>query len=45
MGFPHQNEEYNDYADGILKEEEEYEYEEFEQFEEHQEEIVYRKSL
>jgi len=37
-------EEYNDYADGILEEEEEYEYEEFEQLEEYDEEIVDRKS-
>ena len=37
-------EEYNDYADGILEEEEEYEYEEFEQLEEYYEGIVDRKS-
>ena len=37
-------EEYNDYADGILEEEEEYEYEESEEFDEYEEEIVDRKS-
>lgn len=37
-------EEYNTYADGVLEEEEEYEFEEFEGFEEYEEEIVDKKS-